>query len=337
MELESGRRAERKSSTSSHAHLRRRHRRLRPPPLSRLAPGLRRRLPARPAGAHARDRARRPTRLPNGTEVPNEPVRVYDTSGPWGDPDFHGDATQRAAPDPRGLDPRARRRRGGRGPRRPADRRRLPLGKPPRPGRGRGPPQSDQVFRPRRPRTVLRAKPGQRVSQLHYAREGKITPEMEYIAIRENTKLQRARELLEMTADGPRNSLWRQHPGPEPGAPAIPREITPGVRARRGRPRPRDHPLQHQPPGARADDHRPQLPGEDQHQHRQLRRRLLDRRGGREDALVGEMGRRHADGPLHRPEHPPDPRVDPAQLPGAGRHRADLPGAGEGRRPPRGR
>src|SRR5213080_3259520 len=24
----------------------------------------------------------------------NEPVRVYDTSGPWGDPDFHGDVTQ---------------------------------------------------------------------------------------------------------------------------------------------------------------------------------------------------------------------------------------------------
>src|SRR3954465_15614810 len=33
-----------------------------------------------------------PTRLPNGTEVPNEAVRVYDTAGPWGDADFHGDA-----------------------------------------------------------------------------------------------------------------------------------------------------------------------------------------------------------------------------------------------------
>src|ERR1700722_3694245 len=32
-----------------------------------------------------------PTRLPNGTEVANEPVRVYDTSGPWGDPSFHAD------------------------------------------------------------------------------------------------------------------------------------------------------------------------------------------------------------------------------------------------------
>ena len=28
----------------------------------------------------------------------NEPVRVYDTSGPWGDPDFHGDVTQGLPP-----------------------------------------------------------------------------------------------------------------------------------------------------------------------------------------------------------------------------------------------
>src|ERR1700733_4087844 len=34
-----------------------------------------------------------PTRLPNGTEVPNEAVRVYETSGAWGDPDFHRDPT----------------------------------------------------------------------------------------------------------------------------------------------------------------------------------------------------------------------------------------------------
>src|SRR5208282_4776015 len=39
-----------------------------------------------------REIALSPTRLPNGTEVPNDPVRVYDTSGPWGDPAFHGDA-----------------------------------------------------------------------------------------------------------------------------------------------------------------------------------------------------------------------------------------------------
>ena len=32
-----------------------------------------------------------PSSLPDGSSEPNEPVRVYDTSGPWGDPDFHGD------------------------------------------------------------------------------------------------------------------------------------------------------------------------------------------------------------------------------------------------------
>src|SRR6476469_10166136 len=35
-------------------------------------------------------------------------------------------------------------------------------------------------------RTVLRAKPGANVSQMHYARRGIITPEMEYVAVREN-------------------------------------------------------------------------------------------------------------------------------------------------------
>src|SRR4030095_11221881 len=35
-----------------------------------------------------------PTKAMNGEIEVNEPVRVYDTSGPWGDPDFHGDVTQ---------------------------------------------------------------------------------------------------------------------------------------------------------------------------------------------------------------------------------------------------
>src|SRR4051794_28725313 len=32
-----------------------------------------------------------PTKTMSGEMEMNEPVRVYDTSGPWGDPDFHGD------------------------------------------------------------------------------------------------------------------------------------------------------------------------------------------------------------------------------------------------------
>ncbi len=34
----------------------------------------------------------------NGEIGINEPLRVYDTSGPWGDPDFHGDVTQGLPP-----------------------------------------------------------------------------------------------------------------------------------------------------------------------------------------------------------------------------------------------
>ena len=39
-----------------------------------------------------------PTKTMSGEIEINEPVRVYDTSGPWGDPDFHGDVTQGLPP-----------------------------------------------------------------------------------------------------------------------------------------------------------------------------------------------------------------------------------------------
>ncbi|WP_421304767.1 phosphomethylpyrimidine synthase ThiC [Aeromonas veronii] len=61
-----------------------------------------------------------------------------------------------------------------------------------------------------------RAKPGRRVTQLHYARAGIVTPEMEFIAIRENM----GRELV-------RSELLRtQHPGRDFGA-RLPQNITP--------------------------------------------------------------------------------------------------------------
>lgn len=66
----------------------------------------------------------------------------------------------------------------------------------------------------RRPR---RAKAGANVTQLHYARKGIITPEMEYIAIRENMSYAQLREQAE---------LGVQHEGQSFGA-AIPKEITP--------------------------------------------------------------------------------------------------------------
>ncbi len=66
----------------------------------------------------------------------------------------------------------------------------------------------------RKPR---RAKAGMNVSQMHYAKRGIITPEMEYIAIRENMALAQAREL---------GILNQQHQGMSFGA-SIPDEITP--------------------------------------------------------------------------------------------------------------
>src|SRR5256885_7202358 len=49
-------------------------------------------------------------------------------------------------------------------------------------------------------------------------------------------------------------------------------------------------------------------------------------------SLVDEVGRRHGDGPVDRPRHPYDTRVDHAQLAGAHRHGPDLSGARKGRR-----
>lgn len=67
-------------------------------------------------------------------------------------------------------------------------------------------------------RKPLKAKAGKNVTQLHYARQGIITPEMEYVAIRENMKRQALRE---QSAE-----LTQQHPGESYGA-SIPEEITP--------------------------------------------------------------------------------------------------------------
>ena len=60
----------------------------------------------------------------------------------------------------------------------------------------------------------LRAKDGKNVTQMHYARQGIITPEMEYIAIRENQKIEEIKEIA------------KQHPGNSFRA-SIPKKITP--------------------------------------------------------------------------------------------------------------
>jgi phosphomethylpyrimidine synthase len=166
-----------------------------------------------------------PTRLPNGTEVPNDPVRVYDTAGAWGDPTFHGDVTQgvpalraawiRERGDVEEIAARAVK----------------PIDDGYMSEKHRAQAEQEGKRNPLKPfdragRKTLRAKPGACVTQMHYAKKGIVTPEMEYVAIRENMRLQSARELLEMTEKGPRNSLWRQHAGQSFGA-AVPGEITP--------------------------------------------------------------------------------------------------------------
>ena len=110
----------------------------------------------------------------NGVETPNEPLRVYDTSGPYTDPDVEIDITE-------GLPPLRQAWIDERG-----DVETLAA--------------SSSVYRRRREsdpeladlrfgclRKPLRAQSGRNVTQMHYARQGLITPEMEYCAIREET------------------------------------------------------------------------------------------------------------------------------------------------------
>jgi len=78
----------------------------------------------------------------------------------------------------------------------------------------------------RKPRRAL---PGKNVSQMHYARRGIITPEMEFVAIREN--LNRDAYMAQLKASGPTGQklaevMGRQHPGQSFGA-SLPAKITP--------------------------------------------------------------------------------------------------------------
>ena len=146
----------------------------------------------------------------------NPPIYVYDTSGPYTDPDVQIDIRS-------GLDT----------PRLPwimerADTEELP-----------GPTSDYGIARLADPKLAelrfnLHRKPrraiaGKNVTQMHYARQGIITPEMEFVAIREN--MRRQEYLRELKASGPMgvrlaDLMGRQHPGQSFGA-SIPAEITP--------------------------------------------------------------------------------------------------------------
>ncbi|BBW98496.1 phosphomethylpyrimidine synthase ThiC [Geobacillus icigianus] len=102
-----------------------------------------------------------PTKTAHG-EVKNEPVRVYDTTGPYTDPHFEPDIEK-------GLPPLRHRWIVERADVEEAEPRAVA-------------PRSLALPFARRP---LRAKSGKAVTQMHYAKRGIITPEMEFVAIRE--------------------------------------------------------------------------------------------------------------------------------------------------------
>ena len=132
-----------------------------------------------------------------------ETVRVYDCSGPWGDPDFQGKVEQ-------GL---------------PALRRAWVLGRgdvEEVPGAALRAWNSgaDATRLPRSgQRAPLRARPGAAVTQLRYARRGVITPEMEFVAIRESLGPEQSKA---RTAQGEGREL-----GGESFGAGIPSRVTP--------------------------------------------------------------------------------------------------------------
>jgi phosphomethylpyrimidine synthase len=147
----------------------------------------------------------------------NPPIFVYDCSGPYSDPAAKIDIRQ-------GLPALRQKWIEERG-----DTEVLPVLSS---EYGRSRANMDELARLRFPglqRQPRRARAGMNVSQMHYARRGIITPEMEYIAIREN--LRRQEYLAALRASGPQgeklaNLMGRQHRGQNFGA-SIPEEITP--------------------------------------------------------------------------------------------------------------
>ena len=156
-----------------------------------------------------------PTKSFNGGTETNEPVRVYDCSGPWGDPNFTGKVEE-------GLPPLRDKWIRSRADVEEYEGREV---KPQDNGylSGKHAEFASQAERNRlkefpglkgNRRRPLRAAKGHPVTQLWYARQGIITPEMEFIAIRENMGRQRAKpEIRNPKSDIFRNVLNKQHIG----------------------------------------------------------------------------------------------------------------------------
>ncbi|MCE0483946.1 MAG: phosphomethylpyrimidine synthase ThiC [Methylacidiphilales bacterium] len=154
-----------------------------------------------------------PTRDFQGQIIDNPPLRVYDTSGPYTDPAVKIDI--RAGLKPLRAEWIERRgdteTYGGREVQ-PRDNGYLTAGHAEyasqREGNGRLEPF------PGLKRAVRRSVAGGNVTQMYYARKGIITPEMEYIAVRETL----GRQHLPPSAGVPQNDLRHQHPGANFGA-----------------------------------------------------------------------------------------------------------------------
>ncbi len=157
-----------------------------------------------------REIALSPSKGIDGRVEANDPVRVYDTSGPWGDPDFTGDVEA-------GLPPLREPWILARGDVASYDGRHVSANDngflseahaahaaPRSAGRisALTMPQSGA-------RKPLRASAGHPVTQMWYARQGIVTAEMEFIAIRENQGLELLREKI--SASSSRDSLLHQH------------------------------------------------------------------------------------------------------------------------------
>lgn len=145
-----------------------------------------------------------PTTLHSGEREENAPVRVYDTSGPYTDPNIKIDVRKGLLPV-RSAWVEER------------DDTDLLSGFSSSYANVRDQNISLEGMRFEYKRQPRKAKAGRNVTQLHYARQGIITPEMEYIAIRENLALSEAQM---------DEAVSNQHPGMSFGA-AIPKIITP--------------------------------------------------------------------------------------------------------------
>ena len=153
-----------------------------------------------------REISQEPTAASFGEEE-NPPIPVYDTSGPFTDPAQQIDLL-RGMPDLRSawIEERGDTELLG--------------GPSSEYGRDRQNDPQLAHLRFEHIRAPRRAKSGCNVTQMHYARQGMITPEMEFVAIRENCRLQ------ELRSDPRYAKLLRQHAGQAFGA-QIPDEVTP--------------------------------------------------------------------------------------------------------------